>query len=58
MEEKTLLFSVVDRVSRWAHTGDSSVNGCKMHKSMVTEGDVPLRRKETKKEKRAGDRKE
>lgn len=61
METKTLLFSAVDRVSRWVHSGESSGNGCKMHNSMVTEGDVALLRKETKRERereRAGDRTE
>lgn len=48
-EKKILLFSVVDGVSRWVHSGESSGNGCKMHKSMVTEGDVL--RKETQREK-------
>lgn len=51
MEKKTLLFSVVDGVSRWAHSGESSGDGCKMHNSMVTKGDMPLLRKETKREK-------
>ena len=48
METKTLLFSVVGGVSRWVHSGESGGNGCKMHNSMVTEGDVALLRKETK----------
>lgn len=51
METKTLLFSAVDGVSRWVHSGESSGNGCKTHNSMVTEGDVALLRKETKQEK-------
>lgn len=51
METKTLLFSVVDRVSRWVHSGESGGNGCKMHNSMVTEVDVALVRTDTKRDK-------
>lgn len=43
-------FSVVG-VSRWAHSGESSGDGCKMHNSMATKPDMCLLRKETKREK-------
>lgn len=49
METNTLLFSAVDGVSRWVHSGESGGNGCKMHNSMVTDGDVALLRKKKKK---------
>lgn len=51
-------FSVVDRVSRWAHSGESSKDGCKMENSMVTKPDMCLLRKETKGRERARDEKE
>lgn len=56
MEGKTLILS--GRVSRWVHSGESSANGCKMHNSMVTEGDGGSSEKRNKAREREGDRSE
>lgn len=56
MEGKTLILS--GRVSRWVHSGESSADGCKMHNSMVTEGDGGSSEKRNKAREREGDRSE
>lgn len=56
MEGKTLILS--GRVSRWVHSGESSANGCKMHNSVVTEGDGGSSEKRNKAREREGDRSE
>lgn len=58
METKTFVFSAADGVSRWAHSGESSGNGCKMPNSMVTEGDVSAEKRKERGRRQEGEKSE